>query len=225
MLTRAVTPAFLILIILLANAASAATETTGAASDTPAEPSARNGSMRSAAELLVADEAALGCHLEASADQPNPGPCDVFLKLTATSDGESRRQAAAHNNRGLIMVRLGGLEEALDDFEAALALAPTLSAAEVNRGTVLFRMGLYPDALQAFESVIANDADHRAAALFNRSFVYRALGELDLAAADLASAAAMDATVTGSRQPLGAQARSAPDPIGPPADPRDQAPE
>ncbi len=188
-------------------------------------PSGKPGSIQSAAELLVADEAALACHLEASAGDPNPEPCDVFLRLTATSPDETLRQAAAHNNRGLIMARLGGLEAALADFESALSLAPALSAAEVNRGTVLLQMGLYPDALKAFENVIANDDEHRAAALFNRSFVYRALGELDLAAADLASSAKTDEPVTGSRQPIPLQTGPATQSLDGPVKLGDQSPE
>jgi tetratricopeptide (TPR) repeat protein len=210
---------------MAAGAASAQTATVPADSAPPAESGAEPGSIQSAAELLVADEAALACHHEASASEPNPEPCDVFLKLTAASTSEARRQAAAHNNRGLIMARLGGLEAALADFEAALALTPASSAAEVNRGTVLFQMGLYPDALSAFETVIANDDEHRAAALFNRSFVYRALGELDLAAADLASAAEMDQAIQEGRQPIGAPAPVTADAVVRPEGFGDQSPE
>lgn len=194
-------------------------------STAPGETDRTSGPARSAAELLVADEAASGCYRQASASEPNPEPCDVFLRLTASRIDESLRQAAAHNNRGLIMAELGGLEAALADFEAALALAPALSAAEVNRGTLLLKMGLYPDALRAFENVIANDDAHRAAALFNRSFVYRALGELDLAAADLAAAAAIDAVSAEERQPISVQTGFPAEPSGPRQGMGDQPPE
>ena len=214
MLTRAAIATLSMLLALAAGGVLAEPAPIPADRPPPAQPNEVPGSIQSAAELVVADEAALGCHREATASEPSPEPCDVFLRLTANRVGESRRQAAAHNNRGLIMARLGGLEAALADFEAALTLAPALSAAEVNRGTVLFRMGLYPDALTAFENVIANDETHRAAALFNRSFVYRALGELALAADDLASAAEIDQASAGGRQPMPAPTRFPADPSG-----------
>jgi tetratricopeptide (TPR) repeat protein len=224
MLARTAIITFSMLIALTAGAALAETAV-DAGVERGGEAGGAPGSIQSAAELLVADEAALGCHREVTAADPNPEPCDVFLRLTADSLEETLRQAAAHNNRGLILTRLGGLEAALADFEAALALAPGLGAAEVNRGTALLHMGLYPDALKAFENVIVNDEEHRATARFNRSFVYRALGELDLAAADLASAAQTDLPVSRSREPIPLQAGPAAEPLDRPMELEGQSPE
>jgi tetratricopeptide (TPR) repeat protein len=225
MFSRTAIFTFSMLIALTAGAALAETAMTPAGAERGGEAGGAPGSIQSAAELIVADEAALGCHREVTAADPNPEPCDVFLRLTANSLAETLRQAAAHNNRGLIMTRLGGLEAALADFEAALALAPALSAAQVNRGTALFHMGLYPDALTAFDNVIDNDEEHRAAALFNRSFVYRALGELDLAAADLATAAQTVLPASRSRGPMPLQAGPAAKPLERPGELEGQSPE
>ena len=64
------------------------------------------------------------------------------------------RLAEAHNNRGLMLHRLGREAEALDSCDRAIALAPDVSDAHVNRGNALHALGRRDDALSAYERAL-----------------------------------------------------------------------
>ena len=117
--------------------------------------------------------------------KPDPAPCDVILQRAAL---QPTGLAAAHNNRGLILSAMGQIDEALVDFEAALQLTPGLTEARVNRANMLFHLARYPEALSAYEEVLPAMAGNRYLVLFNRALTYRALGDVDQAAADLETA-------------------------------------
>ena len=90
------------------------------------------------------------------------------------------RFAAAHNNRGNALNRLGRHAEALDAFDAALRLAPRDPITLVNRANALRDLGRQAEALEALDRALsiapAIPAAHR-----NRGNVLKDLGRLEAA--------------------------------------------
>src|SRR5262245_26425592 len=63
--------------------------------------------------------------------------------------------AEIHNNRGLVLARLGRHGEALDSYDRALALKAAFPDAHTNRGTALHELSRYDDALAAHDRALA----------------------------------------------------------------------
>src|ERR1039458_125856 len=63
-------------------------------------------------------------------------------------------------NRGSALASLGRGEQALADFDAALALMPSHPAALYNRGNALSALGRYVEALAAFDRALAAAPNH-----------------------------------------------------------------
>ena len=63
-------------------------------------------------------------------------------------------------NRGSARATLNRTEQALADFDAALALMPGHPAALYNRGNALSALGRYQEALAAFERALAAAPNH-----------------------------------------------------------------
>lgn len=67
--------------------------------------------------------------------------------------------AAAHNNRALILDRLGRYADALEACDRALALQSDLADAHVNRGNVLQHLAKHEDALATYDAALALSPD------------------------------------------------------------------
>ena len=63
--------------------------------------------------------------------------------------------AAAHNNRGMMLERLGRHAEALESYDKALALESNLVDAHINRGNALHNLQRHDEALVAYEMALA----------------------------------------------------------------------
>lgn len=98
----------------------------------------------------------------------------------AIDSGESTpaQRAASHNNRGVLLFSAGRIEEALRDFEAALALDETLGAAHVNRGYCLTALKRWQDSLAAFDRGITLGAPEPERAHFSRAIAHEELGHV-----------------------------------------------
>jgi tetratricopeptide (TPR) repeat protein/predicted aspartyl protease len=72
-----------------------------------------------------------------------PGDCATAQRLMPPNAPVQAR-AALRSNRGLLFLREGRLDEALTDFDAALALQPGFPLARYARGLVELKMGLRP---------------------------------------------------------------------------------
>jgi tetratricopeptide (TPR) repeat protein len=98
------------------------------------------------------------------------------------------RVGAVHNRRGLARELLGRLENAEDDYLAAVRLDPTAHDAWINLGRLRRRDGRHDEALQAFEQAVrraASDAD----AHLGRGLSRAALGDVEGGRADFLRAA------------------------------------
>ncbi|MFP6815323.1 MAG: tetratricopeptide repeat protein [Pseudomonadales bacterium] len=115
--------------------------------------------------------------------------CDDLIHAAGI---DARSLAATHNNRGLILATMGLRDEALSDFETALSLAPNLAEAQINRANILFELARYPAALKAYDAVLAHVSVNQHVALFNRALTHSALGNVEPAGIDFASARQKD---------------------------------
>lgn len=95
--------------------------------------------------------------------------------------------APAWSNRGNAKVSQNKLEEALLDYEQAIALAPEAPDPYLNRGTALEGLGRWEEALADYEQVLAIDPQDPAA-YNNRGNAEAGLGNWDAALADYAHA-------------------------------------
>lgn len=99
--------------------------------------------------------------------------------------------ASLHSNRGLSLVALRRLEEALESYERSIALDPTKAVTHYNRGLVQLELGRPEAALASFDAAIALWPDFieahcdRGSALLQSNFVdaavdsYRRAVDLD----------------------------------------------
>jgi Tfp pilus assembly protein PilF len=130
------------------------------------------------------------------------GGCSFDLgSLSPTADKEAPAKAApvetgggdarAHTARGEALVRSGKTEEALAEFDHAIALDPHHAEALYNRGLLHQREGQHQQAVEDFTS--ANGLTPlRAEPLLGRAISYLALDKVKEAAADLDEAVQAD---------------------------------
>src|ERR1700694_1511769 len=67
----------------------------------------------------------------------------------------STRRTLARINRGNALAELGRLEEAIAEYDRALAMFPNHPGALFNRGNALHGMGRYDEAIAAFDRALA----------------------------------------------------------------------
>jgi hypothetical protein len=89
-------------------------------------------------------------------------------------------------NRGAALRALGRYQEALADYDSALATAPAHGAAHNNRGVALAALNRYDDARAAYDRALAIDP-HDERARFNRALALLVSGDLPAGFADFES--------------------------------------
>lgn len=108
------------------------------------------------------------------------------------NDGESLNDVAiAYNNRGNALRALNRFDEAKNDYNNAIILAPSDPFPYRNRGVTYGLLGDYAAALADFHRAIVL-APKYASAYLGRAFALKQLGNHKAAAADLAKAAKLD---------------------------------
>ncbi len=75
--------------------------------------------------------------------------CDDALRVQSMTE---RDRVATYVNRGVVLNRAGSLDDALDDFNKALAQDGELSEAFLNRGNTYFLMRRYDEAIADYEA-------------------------------------------------------------------------
>jgi tetratricopeptide (TPR) repeat protein len=101
-------------------------------------------------------------------------------------------QAAVHNKRGVALVSMNRKAEALQDFSAALALAPAFAPALVNVGNVFLEDGNVEEAVVQYLAALRSDEGY-ALAHFNLGAAYKKLGRHTDAVRELRTAARLEA--------------------------------
>lgn len=100
-----------------------------------------------------------------------------------------RDRAATHVNRGIIHMRQGRLEMALQDYSISARIQPDLADAQVNRGAALYGLRRYEEALEALNvGVNAENVNARSVAHYNRGLTNEKLGLIEAAYHDFRDA-------------------------------------
>ena len=97
----------------------------------------------------------------------------AYDRLSALEPGV----AEIHNNRGIVLRRLGRHSDALDSYDLALSLNPDFDSAHTNRGAALHHLGRYKDALAAYDRALALTPD-LAEAWLGRANAFAKLGQI-----------------------------------------------
>lgn len=98
--------------------------------------------------------------------------------------------AQAHYEHGTSLRKLGRHDEAIQAFEAAIALNPNFAEAHNSRAIALATLGRYQDALASLDRAIELSPDY-AEGHNNRGIVLQELGQLDAALASFDKAVAL----------------------------------
>jgi len=107
----------------------------------------------------------------------------------ATSDSP-RVQALRRQNSGFQMARHGQLTEAIAEYDAGIALDPSVSSLYYSRGLAYFELREYETALADFNKAIELESDEPQY-YYQRAVVYDVLGSPDLARTDLQTVLSM----------------------------------
>jgi len=112
----------------------------------------------------------------------------VLMAIAAPSECQTnespRTQALRHQNAGLELARHGRLSEAVAEYEAAIALDPSISSLYYMRGLAYIDLQDFQAALADLNSALELDPDPPQY-YYQRAVVSHALGNHDQALADL----------------------------------------
>jgi tetratricopeptide (TPR) repeat protein len=100
-------------------------------------------------------------------------PCDEALKGALSSVDKKKTLV----NRGIILNRDGSLDEAMRDFNLAIAIDSSLGEAFLNRGNTQLLSGAPDAALADYQKAIALDVNKPWAAWYNMGLAYEYKGD------------------------------------------------
>lgn len=109
---------------------------------------------------------------------------------------------ATHINRGVLRLRLGNIDDAISDFDRALALDPNMPEAYLNKGSALMRSGQANAAVPLFSKALENRTRKPAFAYYGRGVAHEELGNIKSAYLDYRRASAADPKWAAPRQDL-----------------------
>jgi tetratricopeptide (TPR) repeat protein len=111
------------------------------------------------------------CYENAANDfSSDTDPCDVALRGNMSRSDEKKTLV----NRGIIHNRNGSLQEAADDFNAALDIDGGLAEAYLNRGNTYFLAGQNDAAIEDYEHALSLGVSKPWAAWYNLGLAYEA---------------------------------------------------
>lgn len=151
------------------------------------------GAPASAAVFVVGNSDARMCY-EAADSTLMPSMrdirrCDEALLHENLTNYET---VATHVNRGILRLRRGLVDEAVADFDRAIALDPEQPEAYLNKGAALIRRQNPADALQLFTVALERNTSRPAIAHYGRAVANEALGNVAAAYRDYRRASELD---------------------------------
>ncbi len=87
-------------------------------------------------------------------------------------------KAMAYNNRGEAFERMGRMDEAVEDYRKAVAIAPNATVSYYHLGEAFMRKGQYDEAIKEYKRVVSLDPNFTAA-YFNLGVAYASKGLRD----------------------------------------------
>jgi tetratricopeptide (TPR) repeat protein len=112
-------------------------------------------------------------------------------------------RAATYVNRGVILLRLGRIDNAMSDFNTCMRVMPDLGDAYLNRGVAYITMKQYANALADIQKGIARNPSDMAVAYYDRAVAEEQLGQLRDAYLDYQAAAKEEPTFTEANEAVG----------------------
>jgi len=147
----------------------------------------------SAGVLVIGSTDARLC-FEAADSAMEPGlrdirRCDNALLRDTLTGYET---VATHVNRGILRLRRGHLDEAVADFDQAIALDASQPEAYLNKGGVLIRRNNPAEAVQLFTVALERNTSRPALAHYGRAVAQEELGNVAAAYRDYRRASELD---------------------------------
>lgn len=143
---------------------------------------------------VIGNSAARSCYLAAeSRAAPSLDVlrfCDDALDREALSDSEV---AATFVNRGILKARLGNLDKAISDYDAALVRDPDEPEAYLNKGFALLHLSEAGDqAKPLFDTALAKKTRRPELAYYGRAVAHEMTGQVRAAYQDYRQASRID---------------------------------
>lgn len=130
------------------------------------------------------------CYLKVQAESTDFTDVKQICTLALESEIMTRtNRAATYVNRGIIHMRSGDHDGALEDFDRAINLKEDLGAAYLNRGAALILTGDYENAKLALDTSIELGTSDLHAAHYNRAIAKERTGDIPGAYYDFLEAA------------------------------------
>jgi tetratricopeptide (TPR) repeat protein len=107
------------------------------------------------------------------------GAAEAYTKAIILKPEEPR----SYFNRGIVYIKMGEHDKAIDDCNKVIALDPGYAEAYNNRGWAYFQKGLFDRAIQDCNQALLLDPD-MATAYHTRGMAYKAKGLFDMAKND-----------------------------------------
>jgi len=116
--------------------------------------------------------------------------CDEAMRADALSDFD---RVATLVNRGILKARLGNVDEAIVDYDAALKRDPSEAEAYLNKGFALLRLDdAAQDARPQFDSALAKKTRRPELAYYGRAVANELTGQVRAAYEDYRQASLLD---------------------------------
>jgi len=125
--------------------------------------------------------------------------CNDALHAGALSTYET---VATHVNRGILRLRRGLIDEAIADFDEAMAIDPNQPEAYLNKGAALIQRQNPSEATQMFTVALEHNTQRPAVAHYGRAVANEQLGNVREAYADYRAASELAPNWAAPRQDL-----------------------
>ena len=152
------------------------------------------GPTQSSAATAVAADTEARCFQAALELRGETAWCDVLIndanaELSPTA-AAAARLARGYHNRAVLLMNSNELELAEADLQAAMALTPQRPELHLTMANVRLRQGRFSEALELYNDAITWSSPVPPGYFRNRALALRGLGQLQLAAEDVARAEA-----------------------------------
>lgn len=107
------------------------------------------------------------------------GPCNRALEQEPLN---RRDRAATFVNRGIVLAALGRYQDALNDYNSALAIQAELPQAFIGKGNLYYFAERYDDALVAYNTALEMNLNEKHVAHYDMGMTYEKLGNTEAAA-------------------------------------------
>ncbi len=153
-----------------------------AAASLAATPSAQ------AAVTVLGDQLGYECSVLALAGYADDKAIETCTQALPSSGLSVRDRAGTYVNRGVIQLRRKAYRNAHADFDAAIALDPTLGEAVVNRGAAFVAQRRFAEGIAEITRGLALGANEPEKAYYNRALAHEQLGDFKAAYLDYQAA-------------------------------------